>query len=167
MKPVRPSGFHKRRRTRNWTDYDHDAYRADKKLAEPTVCEDCGAVYQKGRWQWQAAPADAHRAVCPACHRVRDDCPAGFVNLSGAFLARHRDEIMRLIKNEEVREKAEHPLQRIMAIEEQGDEAEVTTTDHHLARAIGEAVHRAYQGQLDINYSKEDAVVRLSWSRAA
>lgn len=167
MKALRPSGFHKRRRTQTWTDIEHDAYRADEKLAEPTICKECGAVYHKGRWQWLAAPQGAHEALCPACHRIRDDLPAGHVSLSGAFLAGHRAEIVRLIKNEEAREKAEHPLQRIMKIGERGDEVEVTTTDNHLARAIGEALHRAYQGELDIDYNKEDDLVRVTWSRGA
>lgn len=165
MKALRPSGFHKGRRTRNWTDYNHDAYRLDKKLSEPTICQDCGAVYQKGRWQWLAEPAGAHRTLCPACHRIHDDFPAGYVRLHGDFLARHHADIMHLVNNEESREKAEHPLQRIMKVEEQDDSVEITTTDNHLARAIGEAIHRAYQGRIDIDYSKEDDLVRINWSR--
>jgi hypothetical protein len=165
MKAVRPTGFHKRRRTQTWTDVEHDAYRADAKLAEPTACPDCGAVYHKGRWQWAAAPADAHTTRCPACRRIHDDFPAGYLSISGAYADQHRGEILNLVRNEEAREKAEHPLQRIMRIEEQGKRVEVTTTDNHLARAIGEALRRAYQGELDVHHNREDDLVRVTWSR--
>jgi NMD protein affecting ribosome stability and mRNA decay len=165
MKAARPAGFHKRRRTQTWTDIEHDAYRGGAKLPEPTLCPDCSAVYHKGRWQWAAAPEGAHKTRCPACLRIHHDFPAGYVTLSGKFLEQHREEIMHLLKNEESREKAEHPLQRIMKIEDEGKDVQVTTTDNHLARAMGEALHRAYQGELQINYNREDDLVRVSWSR--
>ena len=59
----------------------HDAYKAKGKLLEPSVCSQCGAVFHKGRWQWQQVPEDAHRAICPACHRIHDHFPAGFLTM--------------------------------------------------------------------------------------
>ena len=35
----------------------HDPYKTRLKLAEPTVCSQCGAVFLKGRWQWAPRPA--------------------------------------------------------------------------------------------------------------
>jgi hypothetical protein len=99
-------------------DFVHDAYKQQKKLPEPTRCPDCGAVFREGRWQWAMAPAGAHEALCPACHRIRDRYPAGYVTLEGAFFAAHRDDILHLVRNREIREKSEHPLERIMAIED-------------------------------------------------
>jgi NMD protein affecting ribosome stability and mRNA decay len=166
VKTPRPSGFHKRRRTRNWTDYSHDAYAAGGKLKEPSRCKECGAIFHDGRWQWQGAvTSETHETLCPACLRIRDDYPAGYVRLTGEFLAEHRAEILALARNQEIKEKAEHPLQRIMKITDQHDALEITTTDTHMARAIGEALHHAYQGKLDLNYAPEDNVVRVSWSR--
>jgi hypothetical protein len=71
---------------------------------------------------------------------------------------------MRLVRNEEQREKAEHPLQRIMDIEDSGSEAIVTTTDIHLARRIGEAVHHAYQGELEFHYNPDENLLRVHWT---
>ncbi|MEK7843754.1 MAG: BCAM0308 family protein, partial [Pseudomonadota bacterium] len=107
----------------------HDAYKAKGKLPEPTVCPQCSAVFHEGRWQWRQAPADAHRETCPACHRLHDHYPAGFVTLQGEFFHAHRDEIMHLVHNEEKRARAEHPLKRIMAVEEKDAATLVTTTD--------------------------------------
>lgn len=157
-------GFHSVRRDRLLQEKVHDAYKIKGKLAEPSVCRECGAVFHQGRWQWGAAPAGAHEETCPACHRIHDSYPAGFVTLQGAFFHAHRDEIMHLVRNHEQRERAEHPLQRIMNVEEQDDEVLVTTTDIHLARGIGEALHHAYQGELEFHYNPEENLLRVHWS---
>jgi len=143
----------------------HDAYKAKGKLHEPSACSQCGAVFHHGRWQWVEAPADAHRTVCPACHRIHDDFPSGFVTLKGEFLNLHHDEIMQLVRNHEKHERAEHPLKRIMAVEEKAGKTLVTTTDIHLARGIGEALHHAYQGELEYHYNHEQNLLRVSWTR--
>jgi NMD protein affecting ribosome stability and mRNA decay len=143
----------------------HDSYKTKRKLAEPTRCPDCGAVYRDGRWTWGAASAGADEARCPACHRVRDRFPAGYVTLSGEFVGSHRDEVLHLVRNREAAEKAEHPLQRIMAVEDSADGVLVTTTDTHLARSIGEAVHAAFKGELEFKYNKEENLLRVQWTR--
>jgi len=66
---------------------------------------DCGAVYQGGRWQWSVAPAGARQELWPACHRVRDHFPAGYVKLSGDFLAANCDELLQLARHREARER--------------------------------------------------------------
>lgn len=143
----------------------HDTYKSGKKLAEPSRCPDCGAVYHRGRWTWDPAPAGAAEATCPACHRIKDDFPAGRVTLKGEFLASHRDEIEHLVRNCESKERAEHPLQRIIAIQAQADGLLVTTTDIHLARGIGDALHSAYKGELEYHYNKEENLLRVEWRR--
>ncbi len=146
-------------------EFVHDAYKSARKLAEPTVCPDCGAVYRAGRWTWAPAPEGAHREACPACRRVRDHFPAGYVELQGEFLAGHREEVLQLARNREAHEKAEHPLERIMAIEDVEGGVRITTTDTHLARDIGEAVYAAYKGDLQYQYNKEENLLRVHWAR--
>ena len=64
----------------------HDPYMKGSKPVEPTVCPECGVVFSGGRWQWQAdAPEGAQKEWCPACQRIRDKVPAGFLTLSGEF----------------------------------------------------------------------------------
>src|SRR5271169_6675447 len=142
----------------------HDAYKSKAKPPEPAVCPQCGAVFHEGRWQWRPAPANAHQDTCPACHRIHDHYPAGFLSLKGEFFQSHRDEIMRLVHNHEKHERAEHPLQRIMAVEEKNDATLVTTTDIHLARGLGEALHHAYQGVLEFHYNPGQNLLRVSWT---
>lgn len=154
-----------RRNDRLIQEQVHDTYKLKNKLVEPTVCPACEAVYRGGRWQWGLAPAEATRQHCPACLRTQDRYPAGSVTLAGPFLQAHREEILNLARNHEEKEKAEHPLKRIMAIEPDGDGMLITTTDPHLARGIGEALHRAYDGELDFAYVDESDLLRVSWRR--
>jgi NMD protein affecting ribosome stability and mRNA decay len=158
-------GFHPVRRDHLFQEQAPDAYKLKGKLAEPTVCPQCGAIFRMGRWVWGDAPKDAHQQTCPACHRVKDNYPAGFVSLGGPFFVAHRDEIMKLVNNHEHRERQDHPLKRIMAVEEQKDAVLVTTTDTHLARGIGDAVHHAYQGELEFHHKPDENLLRVHWTR--
>lgn len=157
--------FHPVRRDRMVQDTRHDPYQARHKPPEPTVCPQCGAVFHEGRWQWLHRPDPAHAETCPACQRIQDDFPAGFVNVGGSFFKENREELLNLISNEEARAKAEHPLKRIMKIEDEDDGVLVTTTDIHLARGIGDALHHAYQGELAFHYNEKENLLRVVWQR--
>jgi NMD protein affecting ribosome stability and mRNA decay len=147
-------------------DPRHDSYKAKGKLPDPTRCPECGALFQKGRWTWNGAPPGiVHEQPCPACQRVRDGYPAGYVSLVGDYLAAHRDEILNLVRNCEASEKAGHPLQRIIAIRDAEGGVLVTTTDAHLARRIAEHVHDACKGTLALTYSREENLIRATWTR--
>ena len=166
MKPrTLPPGFKRVRRNTFIQEVVHDTYKSRSKPVEPTVCPDCGALFHEGRWQRLPAPAQAHRERCPACHRIHDRFPAGYVVLDGEFLNGHRDEVLHLLRHVESRANAEHPLQRIMDISREDGSTVVTTTDPHLARALGEAVHRAYRGKLEFHYNPEQNLLRVHWMR--
>ncbi|MDD5328360.1 MAG: BCAM0308 family protein [Sulfuricella sp.] len=162
---TRFAGFEPIRRDRLIQEFRHDAYQARLKPAEPTSCPICGAVFHEGRWQWAPKPAGAHKELCPACHRIQDELPAGFVTLSGPFLQEHREELLNLVKNEEARAKAEHPLERIIKIEDEDGGILITTTEIHLARDIGEALHHAYKGELEFHYNAQEDLLRVVWER--
>lgn len=151
---------------RNLRELEHDPYHSKKKLPEPTVCSECGAIYHAGRWQWGNPPADAHQDLCPACQRIKEHCPAGFFTLSGEFLGQHRDEILQLLRHVEAREKAEHPLKRLITLQDKADGSILATcTEPHLARALGEALHGAYKGDLKFDYQEGEYLLRVNWHR--
>lgn len=147
------------------TKHKEDPYIATRKPPEPTICPTCKAVFTEGRWTWQRPPSEAGEMTCPACQRIHDDFPAGYVMVKGEFFKQHRDEIIALISSKENREKATHPLQRIMAIEDVREGLQVKTTDSHLARGIGEALHDAYKGDLKLKYSRDENLLRATWKR--
>jgi hypothetical protein len=142
-----------------------DPYAQRRKPAGAAACEDCGALFHRGRWTWRAAPAHAPRTVCPACRRIRERMPAGFVRLAGPFAREHRDALIGIARRCEAAERREHPLQRIMRVEASGEGLVVTTTDGHLARRIGEALHRAHRGELSYRYTRGERLLRVTWTR--
>jgi len=129
------------------------------------MCPGCGAMYRAGRWQWGSPAVDNFRTLCPACCRIRDGYPAGFVTLSGSFAAIHRGEIMRLAHHLEEREKSQHPFKRIIEATEVDGDWVITTTDSSLARSIGDALHRAYRGDLNYQFTDEADALRVTWRR--
>jgi NMD protein affecting ribosome stability and mRNA decay len=154
------------RRDRLLREHIHDPYKTSRKLPEPTVCPECGAVFHDGRWQWiTPPPAEAHRTQCQACHRIRDQYPAGVIRLHDEFVRQHRAELLNLVRHHEEDEKREHPLHRIMKIEEQPVALMITTTDIHLPRRIADAVRHAYDGNVKITYDEEGYFVRVDWER--
>lgn len=154
-----------RYRDRIFDDSRHDPYHAKGKYREPTACNVCGAIFQNGRWCWGEAPRGARRATCPACARTRDELPAGYVNLSGEFFNAHRDELLRLARHAAEKERAEHPLHRIMHVVEAPGQTVITTCDVHSARRIGEALASAYDGHLDVRFGEDEYSVRVNWTR--
>ena len=141
----------------------HDPYKAKGKLREPSVCRQCKAVYHKGRWTWGPVPLESDDVVCPACERTRDGAPSGVLMLTGEFVAKHRDEVLGLVRHEETRAKAEHPLSRLITIKDQDQAVFITTTDSHLARRMGEALHQAYHGTLTFRYEEDEDLIRVTW----
>jgi hypothetical protein len=125
-----------------------DPYKLRRKLPEPTRCPACGAVYHEGRWQWMdRPPANAHEELCQACHRINE-------------------EIINLARNLEQAEKQDHPLNRIIAIDkEEPDTLVITTTDVHLPRRIGTAIHHAFQGDLKLHFDEDNYFIRVDWAR--
>jgi hypothetical protein len=167
-----PGAPPRKRRIAGHAQDDHviDTYKSGRKLLDQTRCPSCGAVYHEGRWQWAKAPLTSapHEELCPACQRIDDNYPAGVVTLNDPKLADHKTEIMALVRNLEHAEKGEHPLNRIMAIEEQSEhQLVITTTDIHLPRRIGEAVERAFHGDLKVHYDEGNYFVRVDWRRNA
>jgi len=156
-------GFRPVRRDQLFQETVHDSYKSKGKLSEPTMCSECSAVFHNGRWQWLPEPEGAHSTLCPACHRIHDHFPAGYVSLSGDFVAAHEQEILQLVRHHEEKEKIAHPLQRIMDVERKNGSMLITTTDIHLARGIGDALHRAYRGELEFHYNPDQNLLRVNW----
>lgn len=163
--PRTPLAAGRRRWGRAQMQAIEDPYKRAAKLPEPTQCPQCRAVYHKGRWHWGPTPADAHATLCQACHRINDKLPAGTLTLAGDFVAAHRTDILAIAHHQEEAEKKEHPLNRIMNIEESADRIVVTTTDIYLPRRIAEAVKRAFRGTLELQFDEDAYFVRADWRR--
>ena len=73
-----------------------------------------------------------------------------------------RDDILRLARNIEVRESAEHPIERLMDVQRVDGELEITTTGLHLARCIASALKRRFHDHVRTEYTDEKGLIRLA-----
>jgi NMD protein affecting ribosome stability and mRNA decay len=155
------------RKDRLIQEREHDVYLARGKWPEPTLCTVCGAVFVDGRWSWADPPISAtvHKVTCPACRRIADRYPAGYIEIKGEFFTGHRDEILNLIERVAKQEKERHPLERVISLTPEGDHLLATTSGVHLARRIGQALARAYKGELTFSYADADQNIRVHWQR--
>ena len=130
------------------------------------MCPDCGCVFKGGRWSWTDTPPEKPNLTsCPACRRIKDNHPAGYIELRGHFFDSHHQEISNLITNEEKLEKNEYPLERIIGRQTEEGRTLITTTGVHIAHRLGKALHRAYQGELSFTYGEGEKSIRVSWTR--
>jgi hypothetical protein len=56
-------------------------------------------------------------------------------------------------------------MHRIMSLEPRANGIEITTTDIHLPRRIGEALRRAHDGELMFAFSDDAYEIRVQWQR--
>ena len=140
-----------------------DPYQTQQKPHEPTVCPQCRAVFRNGRWQWGASPEGARSNICPACRRIADGLPAGIVTAHAPIAVRRKPEIISIARNAEAAEQPEHPLNRIMTIEDTEAGLVISTTDIHLPRRIASALKRAFRGELDVQFDDAAYFVRIDW----
>jgi NMD protein affecting ribosome stability and mRNA decay len=166
VKTARTGDATQRRRDRLIQEAVHDPYKATTKPREPSACRECGVVFSDGRWHWSPdLPTGAAEALCPACQRLRDRVPAGFLTLGGGFFRQHRDDIMHLVRNTVDAQQKEHPMKRLMNIEDADEGVVVTFTDIHLPHTVGKAIEQAYDGELEIRFGDESGIARAYWSR--
>src|SRR6185503_12755605 len=103
--------------------------------------------------------------LCPACSRVEGHDPAGELRVAGPFVAAHRQDILATLRRVAEREGSGHPLERIAEVRDEGDEIVVTTTGVHLARAMGRALCRAWDGVLKVEDDGAVLGIRVRWRR--
>ena len=142
-----------------------DTYRGKNSLPAIQSCTSCGSVFMNGRWTWNEIENHTIKTMCPACRRINDNYPAGYIEIKGRFFEGHEKEISNLIRNTEKLEKNERPLERIISIKLNKGIALLTTTGVHIARRIGEALSRSYQGNFSFKYLNGEKGIRVYWER--
>ncbi len=138
-----------------------------------SICEGCRAVYMNKRWYAEGAAYGAAaksittvKVVCPACMKIRDNFPGGIVTLKGDYVLPHKQDLMNLIKNEEVRARGFNPLERVMSVKENGyGSIVISTTNEKLAQRLGRAIKKAFHGEVAYHWSHDNKLVRVDWVR--
>lgn len=161
--------------SRKNVDRETDPYLPRKGATAVGVCPRCHAIRRNKRWHLdekeyaeltrKGGAAAAER--CPACRKIADGFPSGVVLLRGGYLRDHRDEILKLARNEEKRAMGFNPLERIISIKEESGKLEIATTDEKLAQRIGREVRKACRGTVEYKWSADCKLLRVNWAREA
>ena len=132
----------------------------------------CKTVYQDQHW---ALDPKAYRDLetgpkvnwisCPACQKIAAGYAEGIVTLSGSYLWKHEDEIKRILKNEEHKAIAKNPFERIIRRHQEDGKLVIETTEKKLAEHLGRVLHKSHQGELNISWSGDPDICRVSWER--
>ncbi|MCF8384006.1 MAG: hypothetical protein K9G39_10545, partial [Chlorobium sp.] len=114
-------------------------------------------------------PPKGHRRLQGSNKKLHNQ-PVGYhlkldLFLSAQWGPLHKEEIINLVRNTEKQEKSLHPLERIIALVDNGTSTKVTTTGIHVARRIGEALSKAFKGNLVLRYGDGEQSVTARWER--
>lgn len=154
-------------------DHHGGEHRGGKAPAEPLVCRDCGAVYEKRRWiaaserRARLAAGAGRETLCPACEMKAKGQFRGVLSVGGSFFSGHRAEIEALLRAEEERAVTDNPTGRILEWDTSvRDALTLSTSTEHLAQRLGRALHKAYSGDVTYDFSHENKLARVSWTRS-
>lgn len=154
-------------------DSTKDPYLADTKPPDGAVCSICSAIWHGKHWAMPEVASGVKKTMlkkteltlCPACKKTRDNFAEGFVEISGEFATKHREEILRLIRSKEDRATGINPLERIIGIRRRNSTIEVRTTTEKLAQRIGRMLSKSFSGNVAYKWSKDTKVARVLWTR--
>ena len=158
---------------RNLAEFNsNDPYAPRFAPEETAVCTECHALYERRHWFFDeeayfyvSAQPDTHQVLCPACQKIRDGYAEGQVTIRpSTFVSTHKDEIFRIIRNEEARAKGDNPLERIIAMTETDTSLIITTTNEKLAQRIGRTLKSTHHGQTTYHWS-EPKFLTIEWQR--
>ena len=103
-------------------DVERDTYLPKLSPKEVIQCTGCGAFYHRRHWVLAVPvgfklPVHVHPIYCPACRKIKQGYPSGELSLK-RIEATERQEILRILHNEEEQTRAKNPLEMIMGLQE-------------------------------------------------
>lgn len=152
-------------------DVERDTYLPRRSPKGLRQCRHCGSVYYRQRWTLNppegirgrlGSPGGAVPTSCPACRKIRERYPMGELRLAKVH-PKERQELLRVLRNEEGRAREKNPLERIMRIERDNAGLRVETTTEKLAQRLGRSLKKARGGKVEYNWSHNNKFVRVFW----
>jgi hypothetical protein len=133
-------------------------------------CSGCGAFHHRRYWTLTPPPGlssqmHSHPVFCPACRKIQDNFPGGELTLRGVE-AENRQEIARILRNEELRARQKNPLERIMRMDAANGGWRVETTTEKLAQRLGRSIKKARGGKLTYKWGHNNKFVRVVWEKS-
>lgn len=130
-------------------------------------CTGCGAFHYRRHWTLTpptgfSSQIHSHPVFCPACRKIQDRFPGGELTLRTVEAA-NRDEIARILRNEESQAREKNPLERIMHMDATDGGWRVETTTEKLAQRLGRSIKKARGGKLAYKWGHNNKFVRVVW----
>lgn len=140
---------------------------------EFVICPDCDSVFFDKSWHHSLEEDAQHLKdnkntrfkICPACRMKKDRTFEGelVIKLSKEKLGEKR-EVMNVVKNSDEQARSHDPLDRVLWIEDKGNEIRVLTSENQLAARIGKKLRSAFKGSaFEIKHSHEEDTIRVRW----
>lgn len=149
----------------------HPAELRTGRVAEPTMCERCGAALIRRVWRRPDVKpthtflSGVEWTVCPACTQVEREEYLGRITIDGPIVASSGTALRRRINN--VAERAEHTQveHRLVSVERDGDKLVVLTTSQKLAHRIVHELKKTFGGRASYRWL-DDGCLEARWSAA-
>jgi hypothetical protein len=113
-----------------------------------------------------ARPVHPHPIYCPACRKTREHYPGGELHLL-CVGPRDRNEIVKILYNEEERARQKNPLERIIQFQVRNGDWRVETTTEKLAQRLGRSLKKARGGKLVYKWGHNNKFARVVWEQKA
>jgi NMD protein affecting ribosome stability and mRNA decay len=151
------------------TDKSPRVARKGHTVADPTICDQCGAVFTRKSWRFdhrvtRELLAAAAWGLCPACTQGDGELAHGRILLKGAFVSENEVAIRRRIDNVESRATHTQPMRRVVSVEWAGDTLEVLTTSQKLAHRLVNELKKAFGGRATYAWSDRDGSLFATWT---
>lgn len=148
---------------------ERDSYLPRRSPKETIQCSGCGAFYFRRRWTLSpprgfSTAVHARPIYCPACRKTRERFPGGELHLVGVEVE-NRNEIARILRNEEDRARQKNPLERIMRLQATDGDWRVETTTEKLAQRLGRSIRKARGGKLQYKWGHNNKFARVVWEQ--
>lgn len=152
---------------------DRDRVRRVHKKGRVRICHECQAVSTAKRWYYndavrdkcQQSPGETDYTLCPGCTGIHGRLIGGFIDLKGEWDEGQKRDLLHLIEHVSRYSQRRNPANRIIALVERPGALYLETTTNWLAEHIGKEVHKAFPGELTLQWPKGDAVVRVYYER--
>lgn len=150
------------------TDKSPRVARKGPAVTDPTICDQCCAIYTRKSWRFdhkmtRDLMAAAAWGLCPACTQGNGKVAHGRVLLKGDFVVKNEAAIRRRIANVEGRAGHTQPMRRVVSVDWTGKTLEVLTTSQKLAHRIVNELKKAFGGETTYAWADRDGSLFATW----
>lgn len=138
------------------------------------TCSECGVVYFDKSWHHGLLEEKQKHlkenkqfkfTLCPVCKMKKDKTFEGELVIKlKTYNLKLKTEILNTINNSDKQAQERDPLDRILWMEDNGDEVRIFTSENQLAVKIGKKLESSFpKSTLEIKHSGED-IIRVYWA---